>query len=90
MKTTYEWGIEVVNGDGDIEECWFADKLGDLGKPTEGERLVLVRHVGDDLWAYPEDGKMPETFDAGGDEFPTEVRVPKRFHEEYARWLLVT
>tara|TARA_R100000306_G_C4329666_1_gene119556 strand:- start:342 stop:665 length:324 start_codon:yes stop_codon:yes gene_type:complete len=66
----YEWDVETVNSDGDVEDHNFADKMKDLlgyflDQSQQGcrKRLVLVRSTGDDesgltgrLWAYVEDG----------------------------------
>jgi len=90
-RTDYEWALESVNTDGDIEDHHFADKLKGLVQNVyqmdKGLRLVLVRTTWDlDIesilnrgWAYPEDndGKLPAEFDNG-------EKVPQRFHAEWA------
>jgi hypothetical protein len=101
MAVTYEWGIETLaespseaNGfDPDIVDTDFRDELRDLPWPSgDRERLVLVRHVGNDvegetdrLWAYvdQESKSLPRFFEAGGGE-ETSVEVPKRFHRTIA------
>jgi hypothetical protein len=105
MAVTYEWDAEELeeaateaNGfDPDIADHHFCDTyaeaveeaeyLASEGKPS---RIVLVRHVGDNLegetdraWAYMERGKLPETFTYGADE-DSGISVPKRFHAEVA------
>ena len=80
---TYEWDVETVNSDGDIEDHNFGDKLKDLlgyflDQSQQGcrKRLVLVRSTGDDesgltgrLWAYVGDGDFErgEFQDCGAD-----------------------
>lgn len=93
MGVYYEWDIEEVDENGDIQDHDFRDKLKDfVVKPAiDGDRyqLVLVRNVGDEDeglvdrdWAYAIkcDGRwvLPEQFDGG-------TKVPKRYHEELAR-----
>jgi len=93
-RVTYEWDNEVIDCNGDIFDHYHEDKLDycypplttpDLGNNTMS--LVLVRDEWDQWgelvdrdWAYVEDGKLPEEFSYG-------VKVPKRFHAEYKRWL---
>lgn len=87
MEIIYEWSVEVEDENGDIVESEFATTLNSLLE-YEGN-IVLVRRVGseedgevDRLWAYVEDGKLPEYF-SDGSNVKIEVRVPKRFHKEY-------
>lgn len=91
MTVTYEWDVETWGA----EECLehnHDDRLNErmrkaLADTSNGEtRLVLVRD--DDTgraWAYVKDGALPEYFT---DAYECETTVvPKRFHEELARWL---
>lgn len=96
MAVTYEWTVEVLEDpsdqDSDILETQPFDHLEDALKFMRYEpeaRLVLVRNVGNDLdgltdrlWAYVEDGKLPEYFEDGGAE--TTVRVPGKCIRELA------
>jgi hypothetical protein len=89
-KTLYEWDLEHLNEDGDIEDHDFADKLEDLPKDEKGD-LVLVRDVFifeglcDRTWAYVENDTLPEYFK---DSYGVECeKVPKRFHEEFQQYL---
>ena len=91
-RTSYEWGVELVIDDEDIEDTFhfdsFAEAKQEAEKPREGYRSVIVlireqgsedRGVEDRQWAYFEDdGTLPEEFDGGN-------RVPKRFHQEVAK-----
>ena len=97
MTTSYEWTVELLEDatdpDGDILDTSAFDTLADALHFMTGEdncRLVLVRNVGNDiegltarLWAYVEDGELPDYFEDGGAE--TAVRVPAKFHAELAR-----
>lgn len=93
--TYYEWDYEVIDSDsGDVLDHWHEDSLSDFGRPLEeNERLLLVRNEGneiegltDRLWAYVKDGKLPEYFsNAEGNEVG--YKVPKRFHDELAKYL---
>lgn len=101
---TYEWDVEELEEepsisndfDPDIFDHNFCDTyaecrktLDDLVKDGRFGRIVLVRHVGDDLegetdraWSYlKDDNTLPETFVYGADE-DSGIRVPKRFHDE--------
>lgn len=81
----YEWKIEVVGENNDIEDCYYS-----VSKPTKlepNERLLLQRdtldpidgNVEDRLVAYvKKDGTLPEYFrDLNG--VPTLTRVPNRY-----------
>ena len=99
MRVGYEWDIETSNRDGDDITHNHRDRLRDFGGEELTQALgngvddngnlvvlVLVRTEdgGDRLWAYINaDVKLPEFFsDSLGRE--TDVRVPKRFHREFA------
>ena len=91
-KVAYEWIVEFLADDGDIEETTQWDSYADAVKcQLEGGKsdLGLVRDFWYDdgtlvsrEWAYVKDGKLPEYFgdglgnDAGGS------KVPQRFHKE--------
>ena len=86
MRNTivYEWDIETVDNNGDIQDHHHSDTCFDLIKcPLEkGERLVLVRNLGNDedglqdrQWAYVDPTGLPDFFDGG-------AKVPQRFHRE--------
>lgn len=93
---TYEWDIETLDANGDILDHNFAEDLRDLlpafVTQNPSMRLVLVRHAGNDLdgetdrlWAYVDDAwNLPRCFEAGED-MPTDVAVPKRYHRMIAR-----
>ena len=88
-ETTYEWTLEVINKDGDIEESLFENTLKDINRYADfggviGENIMvaLVKNVGNDedgildrTWAYIEDGSLNELFLDG-------TKVPKRFIKE--------
>jgi len=89
-KVNYEWDIETIDKDGDNQDNFYSDKLKDLLwakiKKPDIENchyvLVLIRYKGNDFeersWAYPENNKMPTTFEDG-------ISVPKRFLVEYEK-----
>ncbi len=100
MAVRYEWCVETIDNEhGDVLALDHAESLRDALQgalrcpPEEGEHyvLVLVREVWDEFdgfrvdrgWAYVggEERRLPEEFSGGLDE----ARVPKRFHQEYAR-----
>lgn len=96
-RVTYEWDIETIDPEtDDIEDHDFNDDLDTLlpyfvtQDPTM--RLVLVRHVGNDLegevdraWAYVDDNwSLPKTFEYAG-EVDSGIPVPQRFHRMIAR-----
>ena len=93
MNVVYEWDRETIDEHGDIVDHNHADKLSDIIN-DEGV-LVLVRDeccpesgsVEDRQWAYVSNGKLPEYFAYAGIDGPeyTQVRVPKRFHQELRR-----
>ena len=93
MGVSYEWDIEEVDENGDVQDHDCRAHLTDFGiSPViDGERyqLVLVRNVGNDSdglterdWAYAErhNGRwvLPEHFEGG-------KPVPQRYHEELAK-----
>lgn len=92
MATHYEWDVEEVASNGDIEEHnhvesyaqarRLADYLNGTGQRAD---VVLVRD--DDrkrAWAYIENGVLPESFeDAMGAAY---YKVPKAYHTEVAAW----
>lgn len=83
-KVIYEWSVETVDENGDIIDSSFWDE-----KPTEpleqNQKLCLIRNEGneidgvtDRLWAYVENGKLPEYFTDSNDCIVS-IKVPKRF-----------
>lgn len=99
MATTYEWDVEELDApatadDPEIVDHNFCDSYAEAvailaGLDAPG-RIVLVRNVGNDVegltdraWAYVVDGKLPDEFTYGADEY-SGIRVPKRFHAEAA------
>lgn len=97
MTVCYEWTVETLEDptdpDSGIIDTVACDSLTQalhLMAAEDDCRLVLVRNVGNDvegltarLWAYVEDGKLPDYFEDGGAE--TAIRVPAKFHAELAR-----
>lgn len=89
----YEWDIETVDAKtGDILDHNHRDRLAKFAqKPKTNEALVLVRTDNDPdaseyrLWAYVTDGKLPVFF-ADASERATAVKVPAKFHHEFAKW----
>ena len=80
MTVYYEWDIETVDANGDVQDHNHSASF--PGHPKAlNERLVLVRNKCTDgdldhrSWSYVDGGKLPELFDDGS-------RVPKRFHAE--------
>ena len=98
-RVSYEWVVEELDEDGDIVEPVHFDSFAEAaayGATLARADIGLVRNEGDELegltdrlWSYARrvDGKwtLAETFNAGGDEFPTETRVPARFLREVGR-----
>lgn len=98
MTTTYEWDIELWNGD-EIIDHDHRDRLTEFGSEElilainsdvlnaagDYTKLVLVRDSDRDgrAWAYVTDGKLPDQFLDAYDR-PV-VNVPKRYREEFAR-----
>lgn len=97
QKTFYEWDMEMLDENGDIDDHDFSDKC--PGIPDDPQyKLVLVRDtyewpsndpqrkcdpdLVDRLWAYVENGNLPEYF--SGCDYSTDVRVPIKFHRELA------
>ncbi|MAK37259.1 MAG: hypothetical protein CMC15_13985 [Flavobacteriaceae bacterium] len=102
-KVFYEWCEEIRDKNGDCidmnhfepgslyERMVWIDGGGDqhVADLDDNEELVLVFNTGnesegitDRSWAYVNlaTGKLPEKFENGR-------KVPKRFHEELARWV---
>jgi hypothetical protein len=85
MKKHYEWSIEEIDENGEIEDVDFADKLEDLGMPTETQRLAIVLRTSngidnlDTFWAYVNGGKLPVHFE------DSSHRIPEKFHMEIAK-----
>lgn len=93
MAISYEWDIEEVDENGDIQDHDFHESIEGFGvRPTVDEQryfLVLVRTSGtiddgviDRTWAYATRNGgvlgLPESFENG-------IRVPKRYQEELAK-----
>lgn len=91
MKTIYEWGIELLDVDGDIQDGDYFEHLssipGDAKNLKELHELSLVKTIWNTdtetmesrTWAYVEDGALPKEFENGD-------KVPARFHNEYNRY----
>lgn len=90
MKETfmisYEWALESVNVDDDIEDSYFSDSLKEVKntEPCDGctGRIALIRNDGneddglkDRQYAYFQNGMLVMYFDGG-------IKVPKRFLNE--------
>ena|SRR5215469_7832154 len=101
-RVTYEWTFEVLDEYGDIIDSYFFDSLDavtlGLAKLAlthpKTNHFGLVRYYGsraegadDTLWAYWKDGELAPFFNAGGDEFTTDMPVPKKFREELKRYM---
>ena len=85
----YEWDAETWLDD-EVHDHDHRDTLGEMSRLEADQRLVLVRDVGnriegllDRLWAYVENGKLPEYF--SDSMTVTGVKVPQRFHRELAK-----
>lgn len=91
-KTEYEWCYETIDENNDIIENDHEDKLESFQENRKTKQLCLIRNEGneedglqDRLWAYVKDGKLPECFsDAHNHELPA-MKVPQRFHQEFAK-----
>ena len=87
----YEWCYETLGEHGDIIDCDFEDRLRDFQPNRKTDTLCLLRREGDEangetdrLWAYVENGKLPESFsDAIGT--PTAILIPKKYHIELSK-----
>lgn len=95
QRITYEWTVEQVNADEheDIEDVYAVDSYAEARRatPLDGcfTRICVVRDRFDAAgelvyrcWAYVTDGRLPECFEGAG--YDTDIRVPKRFHNEIA------
>lgn len=83
-KIIYEWCIETLDENEDVIDNSFWDEL--PKEPLEeNQQLCLVRNEGneadgltDRLWAYVENGKLPEYFtDANG--CVVSIKVPQKY-----------
>ena len=98
MSVSYEWDMEETDQHGDVIDHNFSRSLINSGFDhsmfyQKGYDLVLVRT--DDLdrvWAYCSlvDGKLilPDCWNNGvkGSGDMPNWKVPKKFHEDLARW----
>lgn len=89
---SYEWDIETVDEQGDVENHHHADRLADLPPLQANQRLVLVRDYGceadgleDRQWAYVEEGVLPEFFQTTGGA--DDAAVPERFRAEFNKYI---
>lgn len=90
MAVWYEWDLEYVDGDGNVEDHDFYDSAVEVVQAYRTAQLqspvniVLVRDTerGDRSWAYVKDGVLPEWFSADNREV---YKVPQRFHKEWRR-----
>ena len=92
-KVYYEWTVDHINSDEDIEDADFSDTVEGLRPHTwEGDPLYSVdygvvrdQEDGTRTWAYVRKGKLQEHFhDAMGEP---QTKVPQRFHAELAKYL---
>ncbi|MCP4393395.1 MAG: hypothetical protein GY804_03880 [Alphaproteobacteria bacterium] len=97
-KVDYEWCIEYVDSNEDIQDHYHGECLSEVMKQNEtitvqGEeckpRLVLIRNEGNDFdglndrfWCYPVDGELPLNF---CDAFgrETKIKVPQKLLKEF-------
>ena len=84
----YEWCYETWDENNDIIDNYHADRLADFSEAGKTNHLCLILNIGDEingvedrLWAYVENGKLPEFFSDGGNEL-TGYKVPIKFHKE--------
>ena len=96
MSVSYEWLVEVIDVNGDIEDVRHYDSAIDMIADVANEQATghsvnygLVRDafsnmgIGCRSWAYVKDGKLSNvTFDAGDIEIAS---VPKRLINEFDR-----
>lgn len=86
-ETKYDWCVEEILPDGDIEELHFSDTLGealDTARDLENEtEIILYMYIGNEAdgelfryYAPLVDGKLSQVFD------DTDIKVPARFHKE--------
>jgi hypothetical protein len=100
MGVDYEWCVEIVLRETeDIEDNNFVTSLEEAISFVHSEedsdeyeyKIVLVRSEGNDdngitdrLWAYMEEGSLPELFsNAYGNT--TQVKVPQKYQKEAKR-----
>lgn len=91
-KVCYEWCYETVDENGDIDEVDFEEKLINFQDNRKTDTLCLMRREGneidgeqDRLYAYVENGKLPETFsDCSGR--PIAINVPQKFIKELSNY----
>lgn len=91
MGAQYEWDVEVVDPNGDIEDHLHQTSFADCVKvaaeetqPGYTRSIVLVRD--DDKgrsWAYLEDGALPEELLDAYDR--PAAKTPQRFRKEVER-----
>lgn len=79
-RITYEWCLEYLNKDGDIEDHHHADSLAELVPKPEETDLCLIRYSdsGDRWYAYESNGTLAAKFEEG-------PPVPKKYLAEFAR-----
>ncbi len=88
----YEWTVENIDEDGDIQDSHFADTITDvllmIDEDYPRNDIGLIRKEGNDAdgvqeiyYAYLKDGKLPDVFtDSGGNDVG--IKVPSRFINE--------
>ena len=88
---TYEWCLEYLDENGDIEDHHHADSLAELVPKPEGTDLCLIRYSGNedegivDKWyAYESGGILAANFEEGG-----QPPVPKKYLAEFARMVTI-
>ena len=93
-RSDYEWAIRTFTIDGDITNNEFSESLGwfwddelrNAITEADDTRLELVRYVGNEAEGC-KDIDYAEIFNAQlQDTFQGGHRVPKRYHEELARF----
>jgi hypothetical protein len=93
-RVIYEWDFETVADHGDVLDHSHWDKLKDApfspADLNDNFQLVLVRQtyredygVADRWYAYVEELTMPTHFDWNENGF----KVPRRFLDEFRRWI---
>jgi hypothetical protein len=84
MSITYEWDVELVDEDGEIQDHFHCGTYAEALSVHErvGGVIVLVRtDASGRQWAYVDDyGLLPEFFTDAFDI--QQSAVPKRFHKE--------
>lgn len=86
-ETKYDWCVEEILPNGDIEELHFSDTLAealDTARDLENEtRIILYMYIGNEAdgelfryYAPLVGGRLSQVFD------DTDIKVPFKFHNE--------